>query len=84
MTEASALNKNPIRSAAFRVLRAPDFPSILIELGYMSSPTDIGLLTSETWVNKAADSLAASILDFLSAQKRLPVSAIDPADPAAH
>lgn len=72
MTEASALNKNPIRSAAFRVLRAPDFPSILIELGYISSPTDIHLLTSDVWMGKAAESLAGAILDYLSNQKSMP------------
>lgn len=78
MTEASALNKNPIRSAAFRVLRAPDFPSVLVELGYMSSPTDIGLLTSEAWMAKAADSLSGAVLEFLSAQKPMPVVATEP------
>ena len=78
MTESSALNKNPIRSAAFRVLRAPDFPSILIELGYMSSPTDIGLLTSESWTGKAAETLVSAILGFMSSQKPLPALAGEP------
>ncbi len=72
MTAASTLNKNPIRSAAFRVLRAPDFPSVLIELGYMSSPYDIHLLTSEVWMAKAAESLSAAILEFLSSKKPMP------------
>lgn len=72
MTAASALNKNPIRSAAFRVLRAPDFPSVLIELGYMSSPYDIDLLTSEVWMGKAAESLSTAILEFLSSKKPMP------------
>lgn len=34
---AGDLNKNPIRSAAFVVLKAPDVPSVLLELGYLSS-----------------------------------------------
>ena len=34
---AARLHKNPLRSAGFRVLKAPDVPSVLIELGYVSN-----------------------------------------------
>lgn len=78
MTEASAINKNPVRSAAFRVLRAPDFPSILIELGYISSPSDISLLTSESWTAKAAERVASGLLDYLASQPLPTVKAADP------
>jgi hypothetical protein len=37
------MHKVPLRSAGFRVLSAPDVPSVLIELGYMSSPKDAEL-----------------------------------------
>ena len=40
------LNKNPERSAGFRVLQAPDVPSVLLELGYLSSEKDVAALTS--------------------------------------
>jgi N-acetylmuramoyl-L-alanine amidase len=40
------MHKVPLRSAGFRVLSAPDVPSVLIELGYMSSPKDAELLNS--------------------------------------
>ena len=40
------LNRNPERSAGFMVLKAPDFPSILLELGYLSSRQDVKSLTS--------------------------------------
>ena len=34
---AATLNKNPRRFAGFVVLKAPDVPSVLLELGYLSS-----------------------------------------------
>ena len=43
------LHKNPLRSAGFRVLKAPDIPSVLIELGYVSNPADLKQLVSEQW-----------------------------------
>ena len=35
----------PHRQAGFAVLTAPDMPSALVEMGYLSSPQDVGLLT---------------------------------------
>lgn len=58
------LNKNPQRSAGFRVLRAPDIPSVLLELGYMSSSEDLKLLTSEAWRGKAGNAMVTAIDRF--------------------
>ncbi len=58
------LNKNPVRSAGFRVLRAPDVPSVLLELGYLSSPEDVKLMTSEAWRDRATGSVAQAIDGF--------------------
>lgn len=58
------LNKNPSRQAGFHVLKAYDIPSILIELGYLSSGQDISLLTSEEWRNNAAQAITESINSF--------------------
>ena len=41
------LHKNPLKSAGFKVLKAPDVPSVLIELGYVSTKDDLKLLTSD-------------------------------------
>ena len=38
---ATRLHKEPIKSAGFRVLRAPDVPSVLVELGYVSNKQDL-------------------------------------------
>jgi N-acetylmuramoyl-L-alanine amidase len=66
ITAASKLNKNPHRSAGFWVLRAPDVPSVLVELGYLSSKSDVELLTAQGWRDKATDSISAAITGFLS------------------
>jgi N-acetylmuramoyl-L-alanine amidase len=60
------LNKNPQRSAGFRVLKAPDVPSILLELGYLSNQKDDAALSSAEWREKAAAHVAEAILAFSS------------------
>ena len=57
----SALHTKKLRSAGFRVLKAPDIPSVLLELGFLSNPEDEKRLTSETWRDRMADAVAASI-----------------------
>ena len=62
------LNKNPLRSAGFRVLKAPDFPSVLFELGYLSNGSDLKNLSSPEWREKAVEKVALSIERFLRTQ----------------
>ena len=54
LKEAVRLHKEPIKSAGFRVLRAPDVPSVLIELGYVSNKQDMQSLLSDAWRDHAA------------------------------
>jgi N-acetylmuramoyl-L-alanine amidase len=61
-----ALSKKPQRQAAFRVLRAPDVPSVLVELGYLSSPQDIDLLRSEAWRDRTTAAMSAAIDRFFA------------------
>lgn len=51
------LINNPHRFAGFRVLQAPDVPSILLELGFLSNRDDEKLLMDEEWRGKIADLL---------------------------
>nr|WP_249729963.1 N-acetylmuramoyl-L-alanine amidase [Chelatococcus sp. YT9] len=60
------LNKNPHRSAGFRVLKAPDVPSVLVELGYLSSAKDAALLVSDEWQKSAASALNEAISRYFS------------------
>ena len=41
MRNATRMHKDPMRSAGFRVLKAPDVPSVLVELGYVSNRGDL-------------------------------------------
>ncbi len=43
------MHKHPLKSAGFKVLKAPDVPSVLIELGYVSNKGDLEHLVSENW-----------------------------------
>ena len=61
---AGRLNRNPERSAGFVVLKAPDFPSVLVELGYLSSPADVKSLGSPDWRGKATSALAGAVDRF--------------------
>ena len=65
---AAHLNKNPRRSAGFVVLKAPDVPSALLELGYLSNAADAADLTSPDWREKAAAQVARAIDAFFAAQ----------------
>ena len=64
--EAGSLNKNPIRSAGFVVLKAHDIPSVLLELGYVSSAHDLSRLTSPAWRERAAAKAAEAIEAFFA------------------
>ena len=66
---AGRLNKNPQRAAGFVVLKAPDVPSVLLELGYLSSPQDSAQLTSDTWRDAATGRVAEAILAYFADQR---------------
>ena len=52
---SAKFHKHPLKSAGFRVLTAPDVPSVLVELGYVTSRQDLKLMTSESWRARATD-----------------------------
>ena len=68
MKSATRFTSRPIRSAGFRVLKAPDVPSVLLELGYLSSAEDEALLTSEAWRRKVSKTIADAVDDYFAAR----------------
>ena len=67
MKQTARLHKEPIKSAGFRVLRAPDVPSVLVELGYVSNKEDLQSLSSESWRDHTANAMSAAIDGYFSA-----------------
>ena len=65
---AATLNKNPHRSAGFRVLKAADIPSVLLELGYLSNRKDLALITSLEWQDKTTDAVTTAVDSFFAAK----------------
>ncbi len=55
------LINNPHRYAGFQVLRAPDIPSVLLELGFLSNPEDEKLLLDEAWRARVTDRVADAV-----------------------
>ncbi len=66
MRKAARMHKEPLKHAGFRVLRAPDVPSVLVELGYVSNRGDLKSLTSEAWRNRTAAAMAQAIDTYFS------------------
>jgi N-acetylmuramoyl-L-alanine amidase len=69
MKNTARMYKHPLKSAGFRVLKAADVPSVLVELGYVSNKGDLAHLVSEEWRSRTVASMAQAIDVFLA--KRL-------------
>lgn len=68
LSDKIELINNPQRSAGFRVLRAPDIPSVLVELGYLSNPKDEAELRDPAWRAKAVASMVDAVGVFAAAR----------------
>lgn len=57
------MHRHPVQQASFSVLKSPDIPSVLIELGFLSSASDLERLTDGEW----RATMARAIRDALKA-----------------
>mgnify|MGYP003875875931 CR=1 FL=1 len=59
-----ALRRFPVRQADFFVLQAPDVPSVLVELGFLSNTDDMANLMQGEWQGRTAEALARGISSY--------------------
>ncbi|WP_319519546.1 N-acetylmuramoyl-L-alanine amidase [uncultured Martelella sp.] len=60
------LINNPHRFAGFMVLRAPDIPSILLEIGFLSNPEDEKRMLDPEWRDRLVDRLVEAVRRYRS------------------
>ena len=68
MGESTPMRDEPDQQAAFRVLKTAQFPSVLIELAYVTNREDADNLESNAWREKVADSIVSAIDSYFSTQ----------------
>jgi len=73
-SKSLALNSKPHRKGAFAVLKAAEMPSVLVELGFLSSAKDRKRLSSDTWSSAASEAIRLAFelwadADFLRSQE---------------
>lgn len=74
MGASTSMRDDPDQQAAFRVLKTAQFPSVLIELAYVSNREDAKNLKSDTWREKVAESIVTAVDNYFSHQlARLPM-----------
>ncbi len=73
--ETDILPHKPHRDAAFVVLKSPEVPSVLIELGYMTNPDEARKMQSDGWRARVARAIAAAVdRQFMTAAEAGPAT----------
>ena len=65
------MHRLPHQKAGFSVLKSPDIPSVLLELGFLSSARDLARLNDPNWRAKMAEALRQGILSWADQEAAL-------------
>lgn len=69
-SDGAPMLKNPHRYAGFRVLKAPDVPSVLIELGQLGNPADEKRLVDDKVQGGMAEAIGRAVDRFFVVDRR--------------
>lgn len=58
------LHRHPVQAAAFSVLKSADIPSLLLEVGFLSSPDDRDRLEDPEWRAMLQDAIRTALQDW--------------------
>jgi N-acetylmuramoyl-L-alanine amidase len=64
MAQGGPVNRKPLRSAGFSVLKSADIPSVLVEVGFMSSTRDLANLQNAAWRRQTATGILKGLIDW--------------------
>ncbi len=56
------MHRHPLQRSGFSVLKSPDIPSVLVELGFLSSARDLARLTDPEWRGRMTAALRDGLL----------------------
>jgi len=59
------------RFAGFAVLKAPDIPSVLIEIGFLSNPQEEKLIKSKAYRDKVVSGIAKGVENYFKKERQL-------------
>ncbi|WP_027243679.1 N-acetylmuramoyl-L-alanine amidase [Leisingera daeponensis] len=62
--QGKPINNRPLRSAGFSVLKSADIPSVLVEIGFLSSKRDLKNLVDADWRAKAARGILNGLITW--------------------
>jgi N-acetylmuramoyl-L-alanine amidase len=68
MGASTNMRNDPDQQAGFRVLKTAQFPSVLIELAYVTNKQDAQNLQSDVWRDKVSDSIMTAVDNYFSNQ----------------
>lgn len=66
MSDATDMRSSPDQQAAFQVLRTAQFPSVLIELAYVTNKKDAENLKSDEWRSNVSESIVTAVENYFS------------------